>query len=123
MRFLMYTLGDERVPIPPPTPELVAEMDRFVREMKESGALIATGALAPSSEGAIVRLEQGEFTVTDGPFAEAKELVGGWALVEAPSLEAAIEQTKRFLSIVGGGEARIRPVYGDDADGTAPAAG
>jgi hypothetical protein len=57
-----------------------------------------------------VSLKGGEFTVVDGPFTEAKELVGGWALMECRDKAEAIEWTKRFLSVLGEGESRIRPV-------------
>ena len=114
MRFFMYTLGDENVPMPPPTPELMAEMGEFMGEATRSGALVATGGFAPSALGATVGLADGTFTVTDGPFSEAKELIGGWALVEAASKQEAIEYAKRFLTIVGGGESRIRQVFGPE---------
>jgi hypothetical protein len=58
-----------------------------------------------------VRLHDGKFTVLDGPFTEAKELIGGWALMETRDKDEAIEWTKRFLSIVGEGESTIRQVY------------
>jgi hypothetical protein len=114
MRFFMYTLGDESIPMPPPTPELMTEMGAFMEEATKSGALIATGGFAPSALGATVGLNDGTFTVTDGPFSEAKELIGGWALVEAASKAEAIDYAKRFLSIVGGGESRIRQVFGPE---------
>jgi hypothetical protein len=114
MRFFMYTLGDENVPMPPPSPGLMAEMGAFMEEATKSGALVATGGFAPSSMGATVSLNDGQFTVTDGPFSEAKELIGGWALVEAASKDEAIAYAKRFLNIVGGGESRIRQVFGPE---------
>jgi hypothetical protein len=114
MRFFMYTLGDENVPMPPPAPELFVEMGAFMEEATKSGALIQTGGFGPSALGAKVSLANGAFSVTDGPFSEAKELIGGWALVEAPSKDAAIDYAKRFLKIVGGGEARIRQVFGPE---------
>jgi hypothetical protein len=114
MRFFMYTLGDENIPMPPPTPELMTEMGAFMEEATRSGALIATGGFGPSALGAKVGLNEGTFTVTDGPFSEAKELIGGWAIVEAASKDAAIDYAKRFLTIVGGGEARIRQVFGPE---------
>ena len=100
--------------MPPPTPELMAEMGQFMAESMASGALVATGGFAPSSMGATVGLHDGTFSVTDGPFSEAKELIGGWALVEVASKEEAIDHAKRFLSIVGGGESRIRRVFGPE---------
>jgi hypothetical protein len=114
MRFFMYTLGDENVPMPPPTPELFAEMGAFMEEATKSGALIETGGFAPSALGAKVALTDGKFSVTDGPFSEAKELIGGWALCELSSKEEAIDYAKRFLKIVGGGESRIRQVFGPE---------
>jgi len=56
-----------------------------------------------------VTLKDGEFTVIDGPFTEAKELVGGWALMECRDRDEVIEWTKRFLSVLGEGESRVRP--------------
>lgn len=114
MRFLMYTLGDDSVPFPPPTPELMEEMGKFMQEAIQAGALLATGAMSPTAEGITLRLEGDKFTVTDGPYAESKELIGGWALVQAASKEEAIGWAERFLRIAGGGESRIRQVYGAD---------
>lgn len=113
MRFFCYSLGDESVPIPPPSPELMAEMGPFMEEATKAGVLLATGGLAPTSEGVKVDYSDGSFTVTDGPFTEAKELIGGWALVEVASMEEAITWTKRFLRITGG-ESRIRQVFGPE---------
>ena len=84
MRFLGYTIGDDSTPLPAPTPELFAEMGEFMAEAVNAGVLVATGGLAPSSEGTTIRLADGRFSITDGPYTEAKELIGGWALLEAP---------------------------------------
>jgi len=111
MRYLGYTLGDPSVPIPPPSPELMDQMGKFIEEATKAGVLVATGGLGGVDEAVKVRLADGKFTVLDGPFTEAKELVGGWALMETRDREEAIEWTKRFLSIVGEGESTIRPVY------------
>jgi len=109
MRFLGYTLGDERVPMPPPGPELMEEMGAMLEEATKSGVLVATGGLAPTSMGAKITLKDGEFTVVDGPFTEAKELIGGWALMECRDLAEAVEWSKRFVSVIGEGEVRVRP--------------
>lgn len=111
MRFLGYTLGDPSAPIAPPTPELMAEMGSFVEEATKAGVLVATGGVGPLDEATRVSYHDGEFTVLDGPFTEAKELVGGWAVMECRDKAEAIEWTKRFLAIVGDGESTIRPVY------------
>ena len=113
MRFLGYTLADESaVPAEPPSPELFEKMGRFVEEATKAGVIVATGGIAPTAMGARVTLHGGEFTVVDGPFTEAKELVGGWALMECRDLEEAVEWTKRFLGVLGEGEVRVRPVTG-----------
>jgi hypothetical protein len=111
MRFLGYTLGDPSTPIPPPTPELMDEMGKLMEEATKAGVLLATGGAGPLDEAVKVTLTDGKFTVLDGPFTEAKELIGGWALLETRDREEAIEWTKRFLSIVGEGETTVRPVY------------
>jgi hypothetical protein len=111
MRYLGYTLGDDSVPMPPPSPEMMQEMGTFVEEATKAGVLLATGGLGPSAEGTKVRYSNGEFTVTDGPFTEAKELIGGWALMEVRDKDEAIEWTKRFLTVVGGGESTVRQVF------------
>ena len=74
-------------------------MGRFINESMRTGLLVATGGLLPSSKGGlIVRSAAGRITVTDGPFAEAKEFVGGFALLEVKSRDEVIECTKQFLS-------------------------
>jgi hypothetical protein len=111
MRFLGYTLANEaETPMEPPRPELYEAMDKFVEEAVSAGVIVATGGLSPTSEGAKVSLKDGAFTVVDGPFTEAKELVGGWALMECRDRDEAVEWTKRFLSVLGEGECRVRPV-------------
>jgi hypothetical protein len=110
MRFLGYTLADPSTPIPPPDPAMFAKMGAFVEEATKAGVLLAAGGLTPPDEATRVRYADGKFTVLDGPFAEAKELVGGWAVMECRDKAEAIEWTKRFLTIAGGGESTIREV-------------
>jgi hypothetical protein len=99
----------------PPTQQDMAEMGKLIDEMTQAGVLLATEGCLPSAMGARVRLSKGKLTVTDGPFAETKELIGGFALIRAKSKEEAIEWTKRFLKVAGDGESEIRQVYdGDD---------
>jgi hypothetical protein len=113
VRFFGYTLGDESsVPVEPPTPEEYERMGRFVEEATKAGVVVATGGIAPTSMGAKITLKDGTFTVVDGPFTEAKELIGGWALLECRDKEEAVEWSKRFLSVLGHGEVRVRPVLG-----------
>jgi len=117
MRFLGYTLGDESAPMPPPTPELMAAMDEMIEDATKAGVLVATGGIAPTSMGTKVILKDGEFTVMDGPFTEAKELIGGWAILECRDMAEAVEWSKRFVSVIGEGEVRVRPVDAIWVDG------
>jgi hypothetical protein len=112
MKFLGYTLADPTIPLPQPTPETYEKMGAFIEEATKAGVLLATGGLADLNEAIKVRYHNGEYTVLDGPFTEAKELVGGWALMECRDKDEAIEWTKRFLAIVGEGESTVRQVFG-----------
>ena len=109
MRFMMlYKPGQEDVS---PTPEHIAEMGRYIEKLSKAGVLLATDGLQSSSKGARVRISDGRFTVTDGPFAEAKEVIGGFAIVEATSKAEAIELAKDFLALVGEGESEVRQMH------------
>jgi hypothetical protein len=111
MKFFGYTLGDPNTPVgPPPDQEMYERMGAFVEEATKAGVLLATGGLVPPDEGTKIKYSGGEYTILDGPFTEAKELVGGWALMECRDKDEAIEWTKRFLALVGEGESTIREV-------------
>ncbi len=110
MYFLMYTIGDDSKPLPPPSQKEMEEMGKFMDESIKAGTLLATGAMMPTSQGTTVRYSDGKFTVSDGHYNGSKELIGGWALVRVGSKSEAIDLTKRFLKIVGRGESRIREV-------------
>lgn len=103
----------------PPTQEEMEKMGKLIEQDMKSGILLATEGCLPSAKGARIRLSGGKFTVTDGPFTESKEVIGGFALIRAKSKEAAIEYTKNFLKIAGDGETEIRQVF--DAEDVAPA--
>lgn len=116
MQFLVYEPNyNPEAAAAPPTPELMAEMGKLVEDGKKAGVLVATGAL--QAQGTRVRLSGGKFTVTDGPFIELKELMGGWALLQTKSKEEAIEWSKRFLKIAGDGESEIVQVFGPEDSG------
>jgi hypothetical protein len=95
----------------PPTQAEMDKMGKLIEESFKSGKLLATEGCLPSALGARVRLTDGNFKVTDGPFTEAKEVVGGFAIIEAKSKVEAIEITKDFLKVAGDGETEIRQLY------------
>ena len=108
MRFLMTMNGGG----PPADERLYAEMGRFIEEMTNAGVLLATGGLA--MEGTHASASGGKVTFTDGPYAESKETIVSFALIEARSREEAVELSRRFWAIVGDGEGDIRQVYGPE---------
>ena len=95
----------------PPTPDDMEKMGAYIDKSIKSGVLIATEGCLPSALGAKVRRAEGKFTVTDGPFSEAKEVVGGFALINASSKEHAIEITREFMNVAGDGEVEVRQIY------------
>jgi hypothetical protein len=95
----------------PPTEKEMATMGKLIEDWMKSGKLLATEGCLPSALGARIRLSNGKFNVVDGPFTEAKEVVGGFALIRAASKAEAIEITKEFLKVAGDGETEIRQVY------------
>ena len=103
----------------PPTPEHMAQMEKLIEESMKSGELVATEGCLPTAFGARVRLSDGTITVTDGPFTESKEVVGGFAILQAESKAAAIEMARKFLKVAGGGECEIRQIFEAPAPGTA----
>jgi hypothetical protein len=114
MRFLMYKLGDENEGVPELTPEQQVEMGKVAEDATKAGALVFNCGIAPTSMGTKLVRSGGEFTVTDGPFTEAKELIGGWGLIEARDKDEAIEWAKRFQAAAGDGEMRVRQIFGSE---------
>ncbi len=109
MRFLSIYKTPERN-TPPPAEEM-ATMGKIVEEGFKAGWLLATEGCLPSSLGARVRRSGDKLSVTDGPFTEAKELVGGFAILKANSKEEAIRLVKDFLKVAGDGECELRQLY------------
>ncbi|HKC56983.1 MAG TPA: YciI family protein [Vicinamibacterales bacterium] len=109
MRFLsIYKTAETGVP---PTPEHMETMQRLIEEGMKAGWLLATEGCLPTALGARVRSSGGNVIVTDGPFAETKEVVAGFALLEAASKEEAIRMTRDFLKIAGDGECELRQIF------------
>jgi hypothetical protein len=95
----MVRIDEQNAPAEGPSPELMQRMGDLIEEMTKAGVLLDTAGLTPTSDGTRVRWEGGELSVTDGPFTEAKEVVGGYAIVQAKDKAEAIEWTKRFLQV------------------------
>lgn len=100
MRFMMIVKADKNYEAGvPPSKELMAAIGRLAEEHARAGVLVESGGLLPSSRGARVKVAGGRLTVIDGPFTEAKELIGGYAILRATSKEEAIEHGKRFMKV------------------------
>ena len=100
----------------PPTPEKMAELGKFAQESAQAGILVLTGGLQRPTKGTRARLSAGQFTV-DGPYAETKELIDGFALIEVKSLEDALDVARRFMTVAGDGEAEVLAVYEQPSGG------
>jgi hypothetical protein len=111
MRFLMTVNGGG----PAPDDRLNAEMGHFIEELTQAGVLLATGGL--DMNGTHASAADGRVTFTDGPYAEAKEVIVSFALVETRSKEEALELSRRFWALVRDGEGDIRQVYGPESGG------
>jgi len=116
VRFLSMIRVDERTG-QAPSEKLMEDMGKLMEEMTRDGTLVQTAGLRPTKEGRRVRLRKGQLAVTDGPFVETKEVIGGFAILEASSMDQAIELTKRFLRVHGDEwdiECEVRPFDGPD---------
>ena len=109
MKFLsIYKTAERNTP---PSPEEMAAMGKLIEEGFTKGWLLGTEGCLPSALGARVRKSDGKISVTDGPFTETKEVVGGFALLKADSKEEAIELARQFLKVAGDGECELRQIY------------
>lgn len=118
MKFMMIVKSAERSGFPPK--ELMDAIDKLSEEANKAGTMIGGGGLGPTALGARVRLSGGKITVTDGPFTEAKEIVGGYAQFELNSKQEAIEGALRFMELHKKhwpgweGETEIRQMFGPE---------
>ena len=111
MRFMVIVPADKNSEAGVlPDRKILAEMGKFNEEMVKAGIMLAGEGLQPTSKGARIRFSGGKATVTDGPFAEAKELIAGFWLIQAKSLDEAIAWMKR-APFGGGTEIEIRQVF------------
>ena len=100
MRYLSLIRADEKRGLAP-SEQLMQDMGKLIEEMTADGTLVRTAGLRPTREGFRVRNRRGKLSVLDGPFTESKEVIGGYAVLEAKSKEHAVELTKRFLEVHG----------------------
>jgi hypothetical protein len=119
MKFMGFVIPARPIEETGPPPQALYEaMGKFVEESFNSGVLIDTGGLAPANESTRVNLKGGRLDVTDGPFTETKELVGGYAILNCDSKEQAIEVGKRFMQLHidhwpgWEGSSEIRQIFG-----------
>ncbi len=111
MRFLVIVKANEASEAGVlPSTEIIEKMGRYNEELVKAGVMLAAEGLQPSSKGARVKFEGGKKTVTDGPFAETKELVAGFWLWQCRSFDEALEWLKR-APFGGGTEVELRPVF------------
>src|SRR5947209_7161450 len=107
---IMAKEGNQSEAATPPTPEAMAEYQKFDEELVKAGVVLEAGRLHPSSQGKRVRFDGKKRTVIDGPFAEAKELVAGYWLWQVRSIDEALEWLKQ-APFDGGTEVEIRPIF------------
>lgn len=116
MRFLSMVRIEEKTGRQP-SERLMNEMGKLMEEMIRTGALISTAGLRPTADGVRVRSRFGRLSTTEGPFTETKEVVGGYAILEAASMKEAIALTERFLQVHGDEwdvECEVRPLDGPE---------
>lgn len=116
MRFLSMIRINENLGVVP-SEQLMHDMGKLIEEMTREGTLVQTAGLRPTSEGVRVRQRNGKQSTVDGPFVESKEVIGGFAILEAASMKEAVDLTRRFLKLHGDEwdiECEVRQMEGPD---------
>src|SRR5207302_4674916 len=108
MKYLTFIRHPESYRQSPPPQALIEAMGKFVEKSLKDGTLVDTGGLLPSKDGVRVRLASGKITVTDGPFSESKEVIGGWAILKTDSRAEAIRHATELMELHTEGLARRR---------------
>ena len=117
MKYLTFIRHSESYRESAPPQALMEAMGGFVQQSLKDGTLVDTGGLLPSKDGARVRLARGRITVTDGPFTETKEVIGGWAILKVDSRAEAIRIATEFMELHRKhwpefeGESEVRPMF------------
>jgi hypothetical protein len=117
MKFLAFIRHSESHRASGPPPGMMEAMGKFVEKSLKEGTLVDTGGLLPSKDGVRVRLANGKITVTDGPFTESKEVIGGWAILKADTKAEATRIATEFMELHHRhwpefeGESEVRPMF------------
>ena len=117
MRYLTFIRHSESYRQSVPPAALMEAMDKFVQKSLQDGTLVDTGGLLPSKDGTRVRLARGKITVTDGPFTESKEVIGGYAILNVASKAEALRIATEFMELHRKywpefeGESEMRPMF------------
>lgn len=117
MKYLAFIRHAESYREAGPPPALLEAMGQFVQKSLEDGSLVDTGGLLPSKDGFRIRLASGAISMTDGPFIETKEVIGGWAILNADSKAEALRIAREFMELHHRhwpqfeGEAEVRPMF------------
>lgn len=98
---MMIRINENERPAEGPGPELMERIGKLLDEMTQAGVLLETAGLKPTAEATRVTLSRGKLSVTDGPFTETKEVVGGYAMLQGKNKADVLEWTKRFLELHG----------------------
>jgi hypothetical protein len=123
MRYMMIVTGSENFAASGPPPVALFEaIDRLGEEAAKKGTMVSFGGLQPTSSGARIRLTNGKLITIDGPFAESKEVIGGFSIINVASKEEAVEEGRKFMELHRvhwpdwQGELEIRLMYEQEDD-------
>jgi hypothetical protein len=117
MKYLTFIRHSESYRESGPPAALMEAMGKFVEKSLKDGTLVDTGGLLPSKDGLRVRLAKGKIAVTDGPFTESKEVIGGWAILNVASKAEAVRVATEFMELHRKywpefeGESEVRPMF------------
>ncbi|HEU4732212.1 MAG TPA: YciI family protein [Kofleriaceae bacterium] len=116
MKYLSFVRSSEKYRDVQPPAAMMEAMGKLIEKFTKQGALVDTGGLAPSRDGFRMRLASGKLTTTDGPFSESKEVIGGWAILQADSKAEILRFTREFMELHRTywpdfeGECEVRPI-------------
>ena len=123
MRYMFIVSGPESLEVSGPPPAALMEaIDKLGKEAAEQGKMVSFGGLKPTSSGARLRITKGKIVMTDGPFTESKEVIGGFSIFNLASKEEALEEARRFTELhrlhwpKWEGEIEIREMYEENDD-------